>query len=154
MFNLQELQLISQESIPVKLFIFNNDGYSMIKISQENLFDGRYNGSTPSSGVSFPSFEKLAAAFNLSYTKVTSASQFGSDLEVALQSKRAELIEIVMDPNQKYLPRLGTSKRTDGSLVSPPIEDLDPKIDLALLEKLLGQKAHANSYAARGLDHA
>jgi acetolactate synthase-1/2/3 large subunit len=154
MFNLQELQLISQERIPVKLFIFNNDGYSMIKISQENLFDGRYVGSTPSSGVSFPSFEKLSAAFNLSYTKITSTNQFASDLKTALQSNRAELIEIVMDPNQKYLPRLGTSKREDGSLVSPPLEDLDPKIDLSLLEKLLGQKAHPNSYAARGLDYA
>ena len=111
-------------------------------------------GSTPSSGVSFPSFEKLAAAFELSYTRITSAKQFTSDLETALQSNRAELIEIVMDPDQKYLPRLGTSKREDGSLVSPPIEDLDPKIDLALLEKLLGQRAHPNSYAARGLDYA
>jgi acetolactate synthase-1/2/3 large subunit len=153
MFNLQELQLIGQEHIPMKLFIFNNDGYSMIKISQENLFDSRYAGSTPSSGITFPTFEKLASAFGLSFTKVTSTKQFETDVAKALSSKNAELIEIVMDPNQKYLPRLGTSKRDDGSLVSPPLEDLDPKIDLVLLEELLGEKAHPNSYAARGLDY-
>lgn len=151
MFNLQELQLIAQESIPVKLFIFNNEGYSMIKISQENLFDARYAGSSPSSGVSFPSFEKLAAAFNLNYTRVEHACEFGSKIDPALASTRAELIEIMMDPNQKYLPRLGTSKLANGELVSPPLEDLDPKIDLRLLEELLGTTAHANSYAARGL---
>jgi hypothetical protein len=68
-----------------------------------------------------------------------------------LESPYAELIEIVMDPEQKYFPRLATSKLSDASLVSPPIEDLDPKIDIALLEEKLGYKAHINSYRARGL---
>jgi acetolactate synthase-1/2/3 large subunit len=153
MFNLQELQLIAQEKIPMKLFIFNNDGYSMIKISQENLFDGRYQGSTPSSGVSFPSFEKLASLFGLNYTRVSKISDFESGIKSALKSEGPELIEIIMDPDQKYLPRLGTSKLPDGTLVSPPIEDLEPKIEIEVLERLLGYKAHRNSYTARGLTY-
>jgi acetolactate synthase-1/2/3 large subunit len=153
MFNLQELQLISQEKIPMKLFIFNNDGYSMIKISQENLFDGRYQGSTPSSGVSFPSFEKVANLFGLNYTKVSKNSDFESGIKSALKSQDPELIEIIMDPDQKYLPRLGTSKLPEGTLVSPPIEDLEPKIEIEVLERLLGYKAHRNSYTARGLTY-
>jgi acetolactate synthase-1/2/3 large subunit len=68
-----------------------------------------------------------------------------------LTSQNAELIEIIMDPNQKYFPRLATSKLDDGTLVSPPLEDLDPKIELSLLEELLGYKAHENSYKSRGL---
>jgi hypothetical protein len=56
-----------------------------------------------------------------------------------------------MDPEQKYFPRLATNKLADGSFVSPPLEDLDPKIDLGFLESLLGYKAHQNSYKARGL---
>lgn len=151
MFNLQELQLISQESIPMKLFIFNNDGYSMIKISQENLFDGRYQGSTPSSGVTFPSFEKLASLFNLNFTRISSKDDFYSGINSALSSPGPELIEIIMDPDQKYLPRLGTSKLPDGTLISPPIEDLEPKIPIDVLERLLGYRPHNNSYSARGL---
>ena len=56
-----------------------------------------------------------------------------------------------MDPDQKYLPRLGTSKLPDGTLISPPIEDLEPKIPIDVLERLLGYKPHNNSYSARGL---
>ena len=56
-----------------------------------------------------------------------------------------------MDPEQKYFPRLATNKLPDGTLISPPLEDLDPKIELAALEDLLGYKAHVNSYKARGL---
>jgi acetolactate synthase-1/2/3 large subunit len=54
-----------------------------------------------------------------------------------------------MDENQKYLPRLATNKREDGSLISPPIEDLDPLVDLSTLENLLGYSAHENSKKIR-----
>lgn len=152
MFNIQEMQLASQESVPLKLFVFNNDGYSMIKISQENLFDGRYSGSTPSSGVTFPKFSDLAKTFNFGYTRVDSALTMEVKIAQALQSEGPQLVEIIMDPSQKYLPRLATSKLKSGGLVSPPLEDLDPKIDLELLEDLLGYKASNKSYEARGVE--
>jgi acetolactate synthase-1/2/3 large subunit len=54
-----------------------------------------------------------------------------------------------MDPEQKYLPRLSTSKLNDGTFVSPPLEDLDPLISAELLEKLLGENLHPDSLKAR-----
>jgi acetolactate synthase-1/2/3 large subunit len=151
MFNLQELEVVRHFAIPIKLFIFNNSGYSMIKVSQENLFDGRLAGSTPDTGISFPDFESLAMTFGLNFTRVSSSSDLGQPLSAALDSPISELIEIVMDPRQKYMPRLSTTKLKDGTLASPPIEDLDPKIDISLLERLLGQKAAPGSYSSRGL---
>jgi acetolactate synthase-1/2/3 large subunit len=150
MFNLQELQVVAEHNIPMKLFIFNNSGYSMIRISQENLFEGRLEGSTAESGVSFPAFRDIAKVFGFKHVKISSSG----DLELideALVSPSAELIEVIMDPEQKYFPRLATNKLSDGTLVSPPIEDLDPKIEIELLEKMLGYKPHENSYRARGL---
>lgn len=150
MFNLQELQLVKEHQIPLKLFVFNNFGYSMIKISQENLFGGRLAGSSVESGVSFPSFSDIAKTFGLGYTFIDSKDNVENAL-MPLHSQNAELIEIIMDPNQKYFPRLATNKLSDGTLVSPPLEDMDPKIEISLLEELLGYKAHENSYKARGL---
>ena len=151
MFNLQELQVVRHFAIPLKLFIFNNSGYSMIKVSQENLFDGRLAGSSPDTGISFPDFESLASTFGMNFTRVSNSTDLGEPLSAALDSPTSELIEIVMDPKQKYMPRLSTTKLKDGSLASPPIEDLDPKIDISFLEKLLGQKAAPGSYTSRGL---
>jgi acetolactate synthase-1/2/3 large subunit len=150
MFNLQELQLVKEHDIPLKLFVFNNSGYSMIKISQENLFDSRISGSTIDSGISFPDFHQVANTFSLNHTLVQNRGDL-LKVRALLASNQSELIEIQMDPEQKYFPRLATNKLLDGTLVSPPLEDLDPKIDLALLEDLLGYKAHVNSYKARGL---
>jgi acetolactate synthase-1/2/3 large subunit len=149
MFNLQELQLIPEHKIPLKLFIFNNNGYSMIKTSQQNLFGGRFSGSSGETGVSFPSFEQLAQLFKFEYYKATRAN-FGDELfSEMLGSNNPVLFEIVMDPEQKYLPRLATSKLNDGTLVSPPLEDLDPLISTELLQRLLGKELHPNSLKAR-----
>ena len=150
MFNMQELQVVKEHKIPLKLFVFNNFGYSMIKISQENLFDGRLAGSSMDSGVSFPSFKEIASTFGFGHTLVKTTSELSNILS-PLNSDKAELIEIVMDPEQKYFPRLATNKLADGTFVSPPLEDMDPKIELSALEGFLGYKAHENSYKARGL---
>lgn len=150
MFNLQELQVVSEHKIPMKLFIFNNSGYSMIRFSQENLFAGRLEGSTIESGVSFPAFEDVAKTFGFNHVKIRNSDDLEL-IDLVLVSPNAELIEVMMDPEQKYFPRLATNKLPDGTLVSPPIEDLDPKIDIKLLEKMLGYKPHENSFKARGL---
>jgi acetolactate synthase-1/2/3 large subunit len=150
MFNLQELQVVREHKIPLKLFIFNNFGYSMIKISQDNLFEGRLAGSDTKSGVSFPDFSEIASTFGFKHTLISTKGDL-SKMDRPLKSQEAELIEIVMDPEQRYFPRLATNKLDDGTFVSPPLEDMDPKIELSLLENLLGYKAHENSYRARGL---
>jgi acetolactate synthase-1/2/3 large subunit len=143
------MQLIPEHKIPLKLFIFNNNGYTMIKTSQQNLFEARFSGSSKETGISFPSFEKLADLFNFQYYRATN-SNFNNDLfNEMLDSAKPVLFEIIMDPEQKYLPRLSTSKLSDGTLVSPPLEDLDPLISAELLQKLLGQKLHPNSLKSR-----
>lgn len=150
MFNLQELQVVKEHKIPLKLFVFNNFGYSMIRISQENLFNKRLAGSTTESGISFPDFKNVSDTFGFSHTLIRNKEDLAK-LNGPLSSSQPELIEIVMDPEQKYFPRLATNKLPDGTLISPPLEDLDPKIELSALEDLLGYKAHVNSYKARGL---
>jgi acetolactate synthase-1/2/3 large subunit len=149
MFNLQEMQLIPEHSIPLKLFIFNNEGYSMIKTSQQNLFGGRFSGSSGETGISFPSFEQLAELFKFEYYKASGSNIDNNLFNEMLESNNPVLFEIIMDPEQKYLPRLSTSKLNDGTLVSPPLEDLDPMISTELLQRLLGQELHPNSLKAR-----
>jgi acetolactate synthase-1/2/3 large subunit len=150
MFNLQELQVVKEHQIPLKLFVFNNDGYTMIKISQHNLFDSRISGSSSSSGVSFPSFEKISNAFEMKYVRISNLDQLEQAINIHFDSADAVLFEIIMDPDQKYLPRLATSKLEDGTLISPPLEDLDPLLPIEKLKSLLHGELHENSIRARG----
>jgi acetolactate synthase-1/2/3 large subunit len=149
MFNLQELQLVVEHKIPLKLFVFNNDGYAMIKISQHNLFNSRITGSSIESGISFPSFEKLAMTFDFNYMKISNLDSLNDVFRQQLNDDNPVLFEIMMDSDQKYFPRLATAKLGDGTLISPPIEDLDPLISISLLENLLSESSHPNSKRAR-----
>jgi acetolactate synthase-1/2/3 large subunit len=149
MFNLQEMQLISHHNIPLKLFIFNNSGYGMIKTSQENLFGSRQIGSGLDSGISFPNFEDIAKAFKFKYVRIKSVKDLNEELTSEIHNSSAVLFEVIMSPTQKYLPRLGTKKLLDGSLVSPPIEDMDPLLPLDELRGLLGYEPSPNSIRAR-----
>jgi len=149
MFNLQELQLVSEHRIPLKLFVFNNDGYTMIKTSQENLFESRISGSTSNSGISFPPMIKIANTFGFDYYKVFNSNLLNKKFDELLDSPKPVLFEVIMDPEQKYLPRLSTTKLQDGSFVSPPLEDLSPMISAELLKSLLGQNLHRESIKAR-----
>ena len=128
MFNLQELQVISTHQLPIKLFIFNNNGYGMIRSSQDNLFNHHRVGSDAGPDLSFPDFSKVASAFGFGFTQIHSKPSVAEDLPEVLATKYPEIIEVRMDPDQLYLPRLATSKREDGTLVSPAIEHLTPEI--------------------------
>jgi acetolactate synthase-1/2/3 large subunit len=149
MFNLQELQVVKEYKIPLKLFVFNNSGYTMIKISQDNLFDSRIAGSSTDTGISFPNFSHVAMTFGMEHILINSNTDLLQNIQKGLESDNAVLIEVVMNPEQKYLPRLATKKLTDGTLVSPPLEDLDPKISITELEKFLGYKPFETSIKSR-----
>jgi acetolactate synthase-1/2/3 large subunit len=143
--------ILSVDEAMLKLFVFNNDGYAMIKISQQNLFDSRISGSSSSSGISFPSFELISKTFEMMYVRISNLEELELALSLNLKSDDAVLFEILMDPDQKYLPRLATSKLEDGSLVSPPLEDLDPVLPIEKLASLLHGEPHKNSLRVRGL---
>ena len=154
MFNLQELETARTNAIPLKLFVFNNNGYSMIRISQENLFAARYAGIDAESGIGFPDFSLVAKTFGFTHYLVEDETSLSDSVVTALDAPEASLVEVRMSPSQKYLPRLGTRKLPDGSLVSPPLEDLDPLIPIEQLEDLLASRPHPRSFALRGLHNA
>jgi acetolactate synthase-1/2/3 large subunit len=151
MMNLQELQTIIHHKLNIKIFIFNNDGYLMIKRSQMALLEGRFVGVDANSGLSCPDFKKLSMAFDMPYYKLENWKDFDNGLKQILNSSGPGIIEIFMDPVQGFFPRLMTSSSPDGTLVSPPLEDLSPLISIEDLEWALQRKANPRSYQIRGL---
>jgi acetolactate synthase-1/2/3 large subunit len=95
----------------------------------------------------------VAKTFGFEYFEIDSNKTVRDGLASALAHPGASLINILMSPDQKYLPRLATNKTSEGKLVSPPLEDMDPKIPLSDLEHLLGYRAHEKSYEIRGLSY-
>lgn len=126
MMNLQELQTVVHYSLPIKLIIFNNDGYLMIKHTQRALFEGRHVGVAADNGVSCPNFSALAQSFGMPSMQIRTWEDFEQCLP-QLQSHRGPLIcEVFTHPQQPLVPKLSLVAHKDGTLVSPPLEDLSP----------------------------
>ena len=128
MMNLQELQTIIHHELPIKIVIFNNDGYLMIKNSQKSLFNGRYTCSNKKSGVTCPDYNKLGRAFGFETFQLHNWDDYEKHFLNFLATPSASICEIFMDPEQVCLPKLGVAIKEDNSLVSPPLEDLTPLV--------------------------
>lgn len=128
MMNLQELQTIITNGLPIKIFLINNNGYHSIRITQTNLFGDRSKvGIGPESGdLSFPDFNKIAQAFGFDYLCAHSNAEMKEVVEKSLHSEGAVFCEIFTDTEQVWQPKSSTKRLPDGKLVSPPLEDLAP----------------------------
>ena len=128
MMNLQELQTVLTNKLPIKLFLINNEGYHSIRQTQNNLFGEHTKvGIGPESGdLSFPDFGKLAQAFGYPYLAAHSNEEMKQAVDKALAADGAVFCEIFVSPEQVFEPKSATKRLEDGSLVSPPLEDLAP----------------------------
>jgi acetolactate synthase I/II/III large subunit len=145
MMNLQELQTIVHYKLPVKLFIFNNDGYLMIKNTQNALFNGRRAGVDSSSGVTCPDFSALATAFGMPSFQIKTWEEFDEVIPKVQEIEGPVICEIFMHPHQLFVPKLGLAIQGDGTLISPPLEDLSPFIPREELRRNMLNGLHPKS---------
>ena len=128
MMNLQELQTISGAKMPIKIFLINNDGYHSIRQTERNFFgDQKLVGIGSDSGdLSFPSFETIAAAFELPYIAARHNDEIDAAIQKTLAAEGPILCEVFVDTDQNFEPKSGGKRLPDGTMVSPPLEELTP----------------------------
>lgn len=128
MMNLQELQTVLTNNLPIKIFLINNQGYQSIRLTQTNLFgDHTKVGIGEESGdLSFPQYEKIAKAFGYPYYSAHDNETMKNVVKQVLQIEGPVFCEIFTDTEQVWEPKSSTKKTGDGTLVSPPLEDLAP----------------------------
>lgn len=127
MMNLQELQTVATNKLPIKLFVINNGGYHQIRQTQNNIFHNGLVGVGPESNdLGFPDFTKLSVAFGIEYMRIDNNLDINDGIQKVLDAPEAVLCEVVVSIEQKFEPKSATKKLEDGSLFSPPLEDLAP----------------------------
>lgn len=123
-FNLQEFQTLVHHHLPVIVFVFNNGGYLSIRLSQGNFFH-RLTGEGEASGVSFPDIVRVAQAYQIEAFRMD-ANNFEEGLAQALSSKGPLIVDVMMDPDQPFEPKMSSRQLPDGRIVSAPMEDMYP----------------------------
>lgn len=127
--NIQELQTVVYYKLPVKLFVFNNQGYLSIKHTQKAYFDGFFVGSDADSGVTCPDSLKIADAYGIPSVRITNHQDMRSKIREVLETEGPVMVDLVLDPMQPFVPKVASERKPDGRMVSKPLEDMYPFIE-------------------------
>lgn len=127
MMNLQELSTVVGYRLPVKIIVVNNEGYHSIKQTQRAYFSDNVFGTSPQDGVCLPDFVALGIALGIMSHRVSHMDAWNSDMvQMLLKSDLPALIEVMVDPDQMFAPKLAARKLEDGTLLAPSLEYMSP----------------------------
>lgn len=127
--NIQELATLQYNKMPVKLFIYNNNGYMLIRHNQHNYMDDRFLGVGPDSGVQTPDFCKVAEAYGIKNIRIQSADNMEAKIKEVLEFDEPVVCEVICQQFAPIIPRIASRVMSDGSLKAAEFEDLYPFLE-------------------------
>lgn len=124
--NIQELATLKTNKIPLKLFIYQNHGYMLIRHNQHNYMNDRFLGVGTDSGVETPDFVKVAQAYGLKAYKIEKEEDLETTLLEVIDSMEPVVCEIICQEFAPIVPRIASKVMPDGSLKAAEFDDLYP----------------------------
>lgn len=142
--NLQELQTIISHQLPIKIFVINNGGYHSIRQTQTNLFRGEPlvgigvdSGMGGVQDLSFPDMEKIAHAYGYPFIRAHHNEELHDAVAKTLATDGPAICEIMVTLTQQFLPKSAAKRLPDGSIISPPLEDLAPYLPDEEMDRIM-----------------
>lgn len=126
--NLQELATVRVNDMNLKIFLMSNEGYASIRMTQRNYFDGQYLGCDIRTGLGFPAWEKLFAAYDI--PSLTLAEGFEDDraFREAFERPGPAAFVVPVDPEQTYYPKIASRVTATGTMESQPLHLMSPEL--------------------------
>ena len=125
--NIQELQTILNYNLPIKIFMFENDGYLAMKTTQKSFFEGRYTGTDSKSGIICPDMIKIAKAYGYPTFDICDEEVLDETIEKVLTMDGPVFCQIHMPPFQTLFPKAASFlDNSTGQMTSAPLEKMAP----------------------------
>lgn len=124
--NIQELEVIRRDNLPIKIFILDNQGYSTVRNTQTNVFDKHYVGCAPDNGLTVGNIKRVAEAYDIKTFEIRNYDNMKTIISEALSYSGPVLVNVWVDPDQPIVPRQANYKTPEGQMASRPLEDMKP----------------------------
>lgn len=135
--NIQELEVVKRDNLPLKIFILDNRGYSTVRNTQTNVFDKHYIGCSPESGLTFGCIKRIAEAYGIKTYEICNHESMNDIIKDAFAYDGPALVNVIVDPDQPIVPRQANYKTPEGQMASRPLEDMKPLLDSKELEEIM-----------------
>lgn len=126
MLNLQELQTIRHYGLPVKVIVYNNNGYLAIKHTQKAFLGERYFGTDPKNGVSVPPINGIANCFDIPFLLVSGAAQISDAIDQIINYEGPLIVEVNTPELQSMLFQQGYRTKADGTFEPADLSEMKP----------------------------
>ena len=127
--NLQELGTVAVNHLNLKIFIFDDNGYASIRMTQSNYFNGRYVGCDTSTGLGIPNWDHLFAAYDIPILRIGPGYHEEPAFLAAFNARGPSAFLVHIDPNQTYFPKISSRVTASGSMESNPLHRMTPELD-------------------------
>ena len=135
--NLQELGTVVKQNLNIKIFLFSNSGYASIRMTQKNYFGGAYLGCDSETGLGLPNWSFIAQAYGLPYTSIDATVNWKQLIEDCMLNDGPQFIEVKIDPEQTYFPKISSKMTNNGQMVSNPLHFMSPDLTDREIETFL-----------------
>ena len=135
--NIQELEVVHRDKLPIKFFILDNQGYSTIRGTQMNVFKGHFVGCSPESGLTIGNIKKIAEAYAIKTFVINSFDEMDAVVTEALNYDGPCLVNVWVDPFQPIEPRQASYKTPEGQMASRPLEEMKPLLPDEVLKEIM-----------------
>jgi acetolactate synthase-1/2/3 large subunit len=115
--NIQELPTIIKHKLPIKIFLINNQGYSMIQQTQDQWLKSKYVGSSASGDLAFPDFEAVAKAYGFPVLRIDSNENAAAVAQEVISSSGPFFCNVTLRAEHRVIPQV---------VYGRPIEDAGP----------------------------
>ena len=127
--NLQELGTVAANHLNLKIFLFDDDGYASIRMTQKNYFGGRYVGCDLATGLGIPKWELLFPAYSIPVLRVGPGFEEQPEFLEAFNAPGPSAFLVHIDPTQTYFPKISSRVTESGSMESNPLHRMTPDLD-------------------------
>jgi acetolactate synthase I/II/III large subunit len=134
--NLQELGTVSANKLNLKIFLFDDDGYASIRMTQKNYFGGRYIGCDTSTGLGIPIWSKLFEAYGIPLYELRPGFESTASFLEAVNAPGPAAFMVKIDPIQTYFPKISSRVTASGGMESNPLHLMTPDLDEATAAKV------------------
>ncbi len=134
--NVQELGTVMANQLNLKIFVFDDNGYASIRMTQISYFGGRYVGCDTSTGLGIPKWEHLFAAYDIPVMRLNVGYESDPEFLERMESKTPAAFLVEIDPKQTYFPKITSRMTASGSMESNPLHRMSPDLDEATAAKV------------------
>lgn len=126
--NLQELATVSVNALALKMFLISNEGYASIRMTQRNYFGGAYVGCDVASGLGFPRWDRIFAAYDIPCLQLSRDGVTTPGFQELFDAPGPAAFVVPTDPEQTYFPKISSRLTESGSMESAPLHLMTPDL--------------------------